>query len=54
MPRSSSLFFFAAMFWLIGGRVGLLAQLAPTDASRGLRDLNLPRLVIGDGLWGQP
>ena len=33
------------MFWLIGGRVGLLAQLAPTDASRGLRDLNLPRLA---------
>jgi len=45
VPRSSSLFFFAAMFWLIGGRVGLLAQLAPTDASRGLRDLNLPRLA---------
>ena len=33
------------MFWLLGTSVGLLAQLAPTDASRGLRDLNLPRLA---------
>ncbi len=33
------------MFWLLGTRVGLLAPLAPPDASRGLRDLNLPRLA---------
>ena len=38
------------MFWLLGTSVGLLAQLAPTDASRGLRDLNLPRLApLGPG-----
>ena len=33
------------MFWLQVTHVGLLAQLAPTDASKALRDLNLPRLA---------